>query len=385
MSRPAAAGRIVCGYRVRAAASDIERAARAIAYEQTVEVPEALVPPRIRDEVVGRVEGIEPLGQESFRATISYDPALAAGSLPQLLNLVYGNVSLQSGIRLEELELPEGFLEGFSGPAWGAEGLRRALGVHGRPLLASALKPSGARPEELARLAGDLVRGGVDLVKDDQNLSDPSLADFHERVARCQEAVEEACRDAGRRALYCPVVNAREEELDRRLEAARRLGVRGAMLCPMLIGLDAVRALAERHRLLILAHPAFTGAYFQDRGHGVAPWTLLGTLFRLAGADVSIFPNRGGRFPFTAEDCARISAELRKPRAGLKPALPAPAGGMTFERLGEMASEYGEEAVFLVGGALLGHSDSPERSARAFLDRIRGYFPGAREESCASS
>jgi len=52
---------------------------------------------------------------------------------------------------------------------------------------------------------------------------------------------------------------------------------------------------------------------------------MLGTLFRLVGTDISIYPLAGGRFPFTAEDCQSIHAALLAPDLQVKKSFPAPA------------------------------------------------------------
>jgi ribulose 1,5-bisphosphate carboxylase large subunit-like protein len=47
---------------------------------------------------------------------------------------------------------------------------------------------------------------------------------------------------------------------------------------------------------------------------------------------------------------------------------------MRFGRIPELAREYGSETLFLVGGALLGHTNSVRASTEAFLERIREQF-----------
>lgn len=362
--------RIVAEYVLARGAAEASRAARLVAIEQTVEVPESLITPDIDERVVGKVLSLEPVAEGRHRARISYDAALSGWELPRLLNLVYGNVSIQEGIRLTGLELPAAFLARFPGPNFGIAGLRALVGVPKRPLLATALKPNGAPLAEFERLAADFVRGGGDLLKDDQNLCDADLPAFAERVRRVQAAVAEANAKAGRNAQYCPILCGPADELEARVEAVLKAGARGVLAPPFLLGLDAVRHLAARHRLLVLAHPSFTGTFFSDRAHGVTPGLLLGLLFRLAGCDVSIFPNPGGRFGFTAEECADLAGRLRGPLGGLAPAFPAPAGGMTFERLPDMHRAYGDDTVFLVGGGLLAHARSVYDGTRAFRDAI---------------
>jgi len=84
-------------YLLNGASSLEEAQARAwdICLEQTVELPDDLVARGpIRDEVVGRIEHIEPALQGRWRATVSFAVETAAGELTQLLNVVFGNVSL---------------------------------------------------------------------------------------------------------------------------------------------------------------------------------------------------------------------------------------------------------------------------------------------------
>lgn len=361
-------------YRVVGSAEEAAARAQAIAYEQTVELPPALVvDPIVLGEVVGRVLEIAPVpGRDDVHDVgIEFASALACGQISQLLNLVYGNVSLWGGVRLMDLVLPDDLLESLPGPAYGIQGLRRLLGVGGRPLLATAIKPRGASLERLAAIAGDFARGGGDLVKDDQNLNDARFEDWMERVARCADAVNQANTQRGGHCLYLPHVAGPVDEVRRRIEAAVRLGVRGVLLSPSIVGLDDVAALTRRHGLVVFAHPAASGGALIGRDHGMEPAILLGTLFRLAGADVSIFPNFNGRFNFLRESCLDIATALRAPLASHRASAPCPAGGMDFTRLPEMIDDYGADTVLLVGGALHGESADLASTTARYLDRIR--------------
>lgn len=84
-------------YRIRTDGSVEERAA-ALALEQTVELPrEALVGEAARHGLVGRVEGIDRDPEGGHRVGIAYPVAAAADDPAQLLNLLWGNASLQGG------------------------------------------------------------------------------------------------------------------------------------------------------------------------------------------------------------------------------------------------------------------------------------------------
>lgn len=114
-------------YRVQCPPAEVDAVSRAIALEQTVEVPEELVTdPGIRERIVGRVEGIAPVANssDSFDVRIHYAEELAHGGLGQFLNLIFGNISFKPRICLRELGLTPEFLALFPGPKAGVDGIR---------------------------------------------------------------------------------------------------------------------------------------------------------------------------------------------------------------------------------------------------------------------
>jgi ribulose-bisphosphate carboxylase large chain len=146
------------------------------------------------------------------------------------------------------------------------------------------------------------------------------------------------------------------------------------LIAPMLVGCDTVRYLSESYGMVTMAHPSLTGVFFNSAIHGMTPAVLLGTIFRLIGADVSIFPNAGGRFFFTGDECRAISKSLKEPLGSLKAAFPCPAGGMSLDRIKDLANDFGEDAVFLIGGYLLQNWADPTDAIKAFMDEIRLRF-----------
>ena len=369
-------------YRLTCDAAEVDQISKDIAYEQTVEVPEQLVPEELREQVVGKVRSTKPAEgcDGAFDSIIEYPIDHTGYQWPQFLNLIYGNISLKKNIRINHIEFPQAFLDRVKGPNHGIEGIRKRLGVYGRPLLSTALKPYGSSPETFADMTRAFALGGGDMIKDDHNLHESSLEDFKRRVSLCHQATLDAEKQTGRPTLYCPNVMAPVEELDGMMTFLSQEGIFSILICPFTIGLDTFRYLVENYPLCYLAHPSFTGTHFFDDRHGIAHGVFLGTLFRLLGADVSIFPNYGGRFSFSQQDCHDICDRLREPMGPIKSAFPSPAGGMKFDNIATMGHEYGEETLFLIGGALISHSDDLTQSTKAFMDEVRKNFDERLEE-----
>jgi ribulose-bisphosphate carboxylase large chain len=352
-------------YRLRCEAGEDPWArAEDIAFEQTVELPPGCVSDSIRESTVGRVESLDRVGDNVWAATIDFPESVLDGSASQLMVLLFGNISLKTGVVVEALEIPKSLLHRFPGPAFGVDGIRRLCGVsERRPLLCTAIKPLGLSPPGLADLCYQFAMGGVDLIKDDHGLADQRSAGFADRVARCAEAVDRANRETGGASMYLPHVSGAGAELDRRIRMVRQAGCRGALASPLTLGLDAVTALARESGLALLAHPALAGSYFHPT-HGIAPSVLLGSVFRLIGSDGVIYPNVGGRFAFTEKTCSEVNAALTEPLGQIKPAFPLPAGGIDVDRVPYWVERYGPDTVFLIGGSLYGQGDLAEASKR---------------------
>lgn len=329
--------------------------AGAIAVEQTIEFPlDLIADDDIRTHVVGRIETIDETGPGRTFAKISYAVETSGSELPQLLNVLFGNASLLPGVRLMSIELPRELLASFRGPRFGNTGLRRLLDAPDRPLVATALKPMGLSSVSLAEMARTLVLAGLDVIKDDHGLANQPFAPYLERVRACAEAVRRANRERGGRSIYVPCINAPAGQVLARARAAQEAGAGGLLVLPGLLGFDTMRALADDDTLglPIIAHPAFLGSHVVHDEFGVEHGTLFGTIMRLAGADISIFPGYGGRFSFDRAACRSIAGACHAPLGAMAATMPAPAGGITLGRVAEMTGFYGRDMVLLIGGDL---------------------------------
>ena len=360
-------------YHLHASAADIDARARALALEQSIEMPlEAVTSEYVRRDIVATVESITEIAPRRFAVVLGIATATTGGEIGQAMNMLFGNCSLQEDVELVDVGLPDDFLVGFKGPRFGLEGIRERVGGAGRALTMTALKPQGLPAADLGRLCGAFAGAGIDIIKDDHGIANQAYAPFAARVASCQQAVRRANAETGGRSVYAPSLSGGPRQMREQLRIVREEGVGMVLACPMLMGLAHFQEVVEHDlEVPVLAHPALGGA---ARIH---PPLLLGRLFRLLGADAAIFPNYGGRFSYSREACEALAHAARAPWRNFRATAPVPAGGMNVGRVPEMLEVYGRDVILLIGGALLTAGSALAARSREFVDSVRTLSRGS--------
>jgi S-methyl-5-thioribulose 1-phosphate isomerase len=351
-------------YRVRSDPHTIAEHARAIAVEQSVEMPpEAIDDAYVNSEIVGRVLDVSDAGGGLFEVRIGLSTSTIGGDAGQLVNMLFGNTSIHDDVWLHDVELPAEFVRAFTGPRHGIETLRRRVGAPQRALTSSALKPQGLPAHALAALALGFARGGIDYVKDDHGLADQGYSPFTARI----EAITAALRRHGSLTRYVPSLCGDLDGMRTQIAVARNAGIETVMVAPMIMGLSNFHRLVREHpNVAFLAHPSLAGSR-------ISPPLLFGKLFRLLGADAIIFPNHGGRFGYSPETCQALARAAQIDWHGRRASVPVPAGGMSTDRVQEMLDFYGTDIMLLIGGGLLAARDRLTEATAAFVEAVKAY------------
>ncbi len=356
-------------YHVRSDAASIEARAQAIAVEQSVEMPlEAIDEPSVLRDIVGEVQSIQRIDDDRFAVRIGLAAATIGRDAGQLLNMLFGNTSLHDDVVLHDVTFPDDLVAAFAGPNHGISGLRRRVGDEHRALTCSALKPQGLTAERLGVLAEHFARGGIDYIKDDHGLANQDYSRFADRVRACVAGVQRAVVATGHPTRYVPSLSGDLNAMRQQIGLARDIGVDCVLLAPLIAGLANVQTLvAEFPDVAFFAHPSLGGAA------RIAPALLIGTLFRLIGADAVIFPNFGGRFGYSPVTCRLLADNARTPHDGMRSSLPVPAGGMTLQRTPELLDFYGADAMLLIGGNLLMARERLTEETAAFTRAVAAH------------
>ena len=121
--------------------------------------------------------------------------------------------------------------------------------------------------------------------------------------------------------MYFPHVSTNFENIIDDIDFAIEAGADGIMLIPSLVGYSFVYYISKnkKNNYPILSHPSFSGGHVLSEKNGISHGVYYGTFQRILGADMSIFPNTGGRFEFTKDQCLEISKTVSYTHLPLTP------------------------------------------------------------------
>lgn len=305
--------------------------------------------------------------------TVNFGP-----SIPMLLATAIGNdVSTSVQAKLVDLEIPDALARELAGPRFGIAGVRELVGVPDRPLVLNMIKPcTGLTPEQGAAIFYQTALGGVDLIKDDELMGNPSFSPVVDRVKAYLGAAARARDVTGREVLYIPNVTDRP---DRLLDTARRAvdaGARAVMIAYASAGYGTLQALSESIGVPILAHYAGATPYFEGPATGMSAPLALGLLPRLAGGDMMLTITPYGGYPLRRLPYLRTAHELTLPRPHIAPAFPVVGGGVHPGTVETYLRDLGPDIILGAGGAIQGHPDGAAAGADAMRQAIDAVMAG---------
>jgi len=322
-------------------------------------------------------------------------------NMPQVLSSIAGNVfgmKAVAGLRLVDVLWPRQLVESFLGPQFGAQGIRKFMKVPKRPLTASVPKPKlGMTAEEHALHGYEAWSGGLDLLKDDENLTSQGFNSFEKRARLCYRYRDRAEKETGEMKSYLINITAETREMERRAKLVKKLGGEYVMIDICTSGwasLQTLRDTCQDLGLAIHAHRAFHAAFDRNPLHGLTMGVLAETA-RLIGADQLHIGTALGKLEGTRDEVVGLRDKVYLPRSpgiawefeqdwyGKKPILPVSSGGLHVGLVYPLLDILGTDVVIQLGGGIWGHPDGGKAGAKALRDAIDGYLEMTPIEECA--
>ncbi len=394
---------VIAVYRIKPAKGfTIEDAAGGVAAESSTGTWTTLYPwyntERVK-KLSGKAYYFKNLGDGSWIVRIAYPVELfEEGNMPGLLASLAGNIfgmKRVEALRLEDIYLPEKFLRSFKGPSKGIRGVREIFKVYDRPIVGTVPKPKvGYSPDEAEKLAYEILVGGMDYIKDDENMTSPSFCRFSERAKAIMKAIDRAEKETGERKVWFANITSDIREMEKRLKLVADYGNPYVMVDVVITGWSAltyIRDLAEEYGLAIHAHRAMHSAFTRNPYHGISMY-VLAKLYRIIGVDqlhigtAGVGKLEGGRIDVIRY--ARILREthfkpdkddyfhLEQKMYHIKPAMPVSSGGLHPGNIPGVIDALGTELVLQIGGGVLGHPDGPRAGAKAVRQSLEAILEG---------
>ena len=312
---------------------------------------------------------------------IAYPLALfEGGNIPQLLSDVAGNVyglKEVKNLRVRDIALPEKYVASFAGPAFGVEGIQKILEVKNRPLLGSIIKPKvGLSADEHSKVAYEAWVGGIDIIKDDENLSNQSFNPFEERIVKTVMMKKKAEDETGHRKIYVPNISASVTDMMRRAEFVKAQGGEAVMMDILTVGFSGVEYIRNQNLGLILhGHRAMHGAFTHGTKHGIAMLPIA-KLARLAGIDQLHTGTVIGKMEGSSENVHEINDAMREPWYSVKSTMPIASGGLHPGHIPRLIELLGNDVIINFGGGIHGHPGGTRVGAKAALQAVEATIKG---------
>lgn len=299
------------------------------------------------------------------------------GNIPQYLSVIAGNLfglgSLKK-VRLLDTDFPESLVRAHPGPRFGIEDARKILDVFERPLVGTIVKPKvGLDPAGTAEVAAAAVRGGLDLVKDDETLTDQSFCPMVERVEAVMGALDRVENDTGKRAFYAVNVTTGADQILERAEKAVDHGANMVMVDVLTAGFSALEVLSRNVKVPVHVHRTMHGALTRDKGHGIS-MVVIAKLVRLAGGTNLHTGSYLGKMSREIEENDLCRDALRNEWHGLKRIFPVASGGIYPATVHANLDGYGIDCIVQAGGGVHGHPGGTTAGARAMVQAAEAWM-----------
>lgn len=245
-------------------------------------------------------------------------------------------------------------------PRYGLNGFRELTGSHNKPLLGSIVKPkTGLTEDALIRIVSAFVDGGVDFIKEDEIMSNPSCLPLKRRI----EIVEPILKDSN--VVYCYCINADPLHVLDRVKMVADGGGNGVHI-NFWSGLGVYKSINE------LNLPVFV--HYQKSGDKVISsvknayriaWPVMCKLASMGGVDTIHTGMWGG---YLSDDENELRSTMNMLTSNN--VVPTLSCGMTAELIPEITRRFGIDYMANVGGAIHEHPDGLAAGAKKLREAI---------------
>jgi ribulose-bisphosphate carboxylase large chain len=328
-----------------------------------------------------------PNTPDQFFGYIAYECELfEEGSLANITASIIGNVfgfKAVKALRLEDMRIPYAYLKTFQGPATGVVVERERLNQFGRPLLGATVKPKlGLSGRNYGRVVYEGLKGGLDFLKDDENINSQPFMRWRERFLYVQEGITRASAATGEvKGSYMNITGGTMEDVYERGEYAKELGTVIVMI-DLVMGYTAIQSAAlwaRKNDMILHLHRAGNSTYARQKNHGIN-FRVICKWMRMAGVDHIHAGTVVGKLegdPLMVKGFYNTLLDVKtdvnlsqglffaQDWSSLRKCMPVASGGIHCGQLHQLINYLGDDVVLQFGGGTLGHPDGIQAGATA--------------------
>jgi ribulose 1,5-bisphosphate carboxylase large subunit-like protein len=269
--------------------------------------------------------------------------------------------------RLQQLEFPDDVENKFLGPKNGITGIRKFVNRYDKPLSGAIVKPkTGISPQILSDMVKELVDGGVDFIKEDEILSNPSFCRLEDRV----ELISNIVNNCGRNVIYSFCINGDPHVILNRAKFVAENGGNGIHI-NFWCGLGVYNSVRKMNLPLFIHYQKSGDKILTDKRHSFGiDWNVLCDLAGLCGVDTIHAGMWGG---YLSEDETQLHKTMNILQR--RNVLPALSCGMHPGIVNITTKKFGNNFLANCGGAIHGHPGGTTSGALAMrqaIDKISG-------------
>jgi ribulose-bisphosphate carboxylase large chain len=334
------------------------------------------LPSRSAPEQVSAAEIALEFPMENVGADLATTLTAVAGNLFELEDLF--------ACRLQRLDLPAEFIAAHPGAAHGVRGTRRLIGIDDGVLVGTIVKPNvGLKEPEYRQVVRDLARASIDLIKDDELMTDPEYLPLETRVRVATEEIDAAAQLTGKRTMYAFNITGDITGLRARHDLVVDAGGTCVMLTIPVMGLPALEYLRTFAQVPIHGHRGGLAASMRHPGLGIA-YDVWQKLARLAGADHLHASGLGSKFFERDEEVATNVRHLLEPLGSGEQVLPALSSGQNvFTPRPTWDALHTTDLLMLAGGGIAAHPEGAAAGVRSLRDSWAAAQSGTTLEDAA--
>jgi ribulose-bisphosphate carboxylase large chain len=328
-----------------------------------------------------------PNTTDQYFAFIAYECDLfEEGSLSNLTASIIGNVfgfKAVAALRLEDMRIPHSYLKTFQGPATGVIVERERLNKYGCPLLGATVKPKlGLSGKNYGRVVYEGLKGGLDFLKDDENINSQPFMRWRERFLYCMEGINRASASTGEvKGSYLNITAATMEEIYLRADYAKAVGSVVVMI-DLVMGYTAIQSIAlwaRTNDMLLHLHRAGNSTYARQKNHGIN-FRVICKWMRMSGVDhihagTVVGKLEGDPLMIKGFYDTLLKTELKvnlpyglffeMDWASLRKCMPVASGGIHCGQMHQLIHYLGDDVILQFGGGTIGHPDGIQAGATA--------------------